>query len=521
MFGKVDIKKWTSNPNNPFVLLAPAIIISLGIFYYFASNFNNYSMLVEMKCWINDCLNQTDISTQIAAAIGGFLRFFNIDGSLSSRAFTFVNVNLYTFACGTDLNCQNYFQIFWLCFSAFLIILLLIQMKEHFILSVFAGLFWAFSMPVFDALLWQATLHDKLVTAFILLSLNLSYFFINRHVTKKTILLSNLLVFVSLIFSYNSKEMSFGLAPIILMMILFFGKDKKRNLLLFIAPFSYAIFHLSVRGYYILTGPKDSHVFNAGVFDHIFRYVSFYFNRDNGPYGKEIVLGGLYVLIALSILRYKEVLERQLSFEFKKVLFFLIGWIFILFPALQTQFSPAFYMLAPAVFFIVFGFLLTKHFMTDVILFVSSEVPSGKSQYVWTVGSLLMIIFFKNTIHYQIKQFDDFIIIQKNTGFIKYSENVQKLFTIIRDTIKNHTNEKINFVYDNNHVGFMFLCNGCTYSFIYNQYDQGQKKDSLIDCMNLEKFKKIDRSSLDKNYYLLLSNELLLKEIYQGNQKIY
>lgn len=497
----------------------PGAITFIAVYFYFKDLFKNYSMLVETTCWINDHLAYHDLNFTLSFMWARVMNFFEIQPF--SRYFSFVNISFYSYVCGTDINCHNNFQIFWIAFSGILLTIFLIQLKEHYLLSTLIALLWTFSLPVFDALTWQATIHDKLVTTFILLSLNLTYFFCTRKLTLINFVLSNCLTFIALLGAYNSKEMSFGLAPAMFLCILFFGNKNKKQWLLFILPFLYAFFNLSVHGYFILTQKKDPHVFSSGVFDHVYQYISFYFNKEDQNYGHFIANSLLYIFIFYFGINYSSIKQQIYKFELKKVVFLFCTWVLILVPALKTQFSDAFYMLAPSAFFISFSFILCREFLLDLFEVIFNLIADQykKTSRFLKISTFCIVLIMG--ILFQFVNYFELINTSKNSGYLNFSENIQKAYSIIRNKLSTHNDEKIFVGFDDNKMTYKFLCHGCNYTFMFEKYDPAQNKDKLFECSSADNVRKLYRTSQDRNYYLIFDQHLSLLEIYHGISKIF
>ncbi len=495
------------------------ISVFIAVYFYYRAMFKNYSMLVETTCWINDHLAVHDLNYTLSFMWGRVMNFFEIQNI--SRYFSFVNISFYGYACGTDLACHNSFQVMWIAFSGFLLTTFLIQLKESFLFSALIGLFWSFSYPVFDALTWQATIHDKLVTTFILLSLSLTYFFASRRFSLVNLILSNCLVFVSVLLAYNSKEMSFGLAPAMFLCVLFFSKENWKKWLLFVLPFAYAIFNVGVRAYFILTQKKDEHVFAAKPFDHVYQYISYYFNKNDEHYGHLIANSLLYVFILYWAINYKSFFVKKLTYDQKKIGYLFLVWLLIVFPALQTQFSDGFYMLAPSAFFIALSLVLCRQLLLDLLSLIKEKVPTDFQKTAHSFGLVLIFIFFLGSAWLQFVNHTLIVEESRKLGYLNFSENIQKAFTVIRSKLSAHADEKIYVGFDDNKMTYKFLCHGCNYTFMFEKYDLGLKKDKLFECSTADKISQKVKSDSDKSYYLIFTDQLSLAEIYHGQEKLF
>ncbi len=147
-------------------------------------------------------------------------------------------------ACGQNIECVNSFPIAFLLASGLLLFVLIFRLFGSRLLAMAASGIWFFSLPVFDAISWQATTYDKLCALFVLVDLNLALWFFHRHGTRVTISVANVLLLVPVVLAYNSKGSSFVLVPALVLLPLIGCSQGfwrwQRNLVL---PIAYALAH--------------------------------------------------------------------------------------------------------------------------------------------------------------------------------------------------------------------------------------------------------------------------------------
>lgn len=164
--------------------------------------------------------------------------------------------------CGFDARCINTSQAMLLSATAGLLFLHLTQLLANRWAPALLALLWCLSLPALEGGLWQATQLDKLAMSFSLLYLIVLFRFIRQPETTATGYLScNILLVLLLFLAFKSKETSFFLVPVTVLVVLLEGaSDGVERILaqaLFVVlPVGYGIFYLQ---YYLRHIPPDMH----------------------------------------------------------------------------------------------------------------------------------------------------------------------------------------------------------------------------------------------------------------------
>lgn len=178
-----------------------------------------------------------------------------------SRSFFLLTVGFFGKVCGYNLVCHNSFHVAILVVSAALTVAILRRLFPSAPLLLFAGaiIFMMFSVPVVDALSWQATILDKLSLLFTAASIYLGVTIGPSRQRMREILGINLISLALIVCAYNSKEATFSLVPsmVSLLAVRFIAAEPRfdfksvkeailRSFMTFALPILYSIFHVSI-----------------------------------------------------------------------------------------------------------------------------------------------------------------------------------------------------------------------------------------------------------------------------------
>lgn len=185
----------------------------------------------------------------------------NANSIVRSRGFAFFIAPLVGTVCGTSSPCHDAFQILLILASAFLFAAMLRALFPDAPLTLLAGsmIFLLCTEVMLDALIWQATLHDKLSLFFTALALYLVARLDLTRTGRRAVLTSNLVILLVVAAGYNTKEGVLPLLPSMLMLLAIrclavepaisrpaVVRAVRRTLTWLAAPAAYGFLHLAV-----------------------------------------------------------------------------------------------------------------------------------------------------------------------------------------------------------------------------------------------------------------------------------
>jgi len=162
--------------------------------------------------------------------------------------------------CGFDARCVNTSQAMLLSAAACVLFIHLTQLLANRWVAALLALLWCLSLPAMEGGLWQATQLDKLAMSFSLLYLIVLFHFVRQPVRTATGYLGcNLLLVLLLFLAFKSKEISFFLVPVTVLVVVVEGtseglKGMLAQALFAILPVGYGIFYLQ---HYLRHIPPD------------------------------------------------------------------------------------------------------------------------------------------------------------------------------------------------------------------------------------------------------------------------
>ena len=254
---------------------------------------------------------------------------------------------------------------------------------------------WLFSLPVLDAVAWQATLLDKSLVFFALVTLNVSLFFLNRlqsSTDRRLVftLAANVAIFLPMAVAYNSKETSWVILPsLLLLSFVVLGSLDWRGWLrlsrVFVLPTSYAIYRMLT---FFINGQgssSNSLDFGGSPIHDFAVYIDYSANRlTSSP--AVVILSAVLLLLTVITLGARP----KAKSEARRVLIWAIlstgGTVFL---SIFTLYPAAFLMIMPGVFFYVWVLAAGKGFIESLPLKQLEKRISAVS--LATLGVLLLI----------------------------------------------------------------------------------------------------------------------------------
>ena len=184
-------------------LAAP--IAAAAAFYVW--NFVDLFPLIEYREWIDRAELESGLHFFYHNAIRHTVIGF-------SRSTSFLAVALFTSACGPAIACHNFMHIALLLAAAALLGLTLLRLSECRRPVLVAGTvaFFLFTVPVLDAVAWQATIHDKLA---VLLAALFTWYVARPRLP---VLLDQPVLLALTILTVNAKESAWVVLPSLMLL---------------------------------------------------------------------------------------------------------------------------------------------------------------------------------------------------------------------------------------------------------------------------------------------------------------
>lgn len=238
-------------------LLSMGILIFFGAYFFtIAYRYSDMFLLIEYRQW---AFHAPQVPLLTAHPFSDLLNLavdtsqFNI---AFSRSTSFWIADLFGDVCGTAPSCHNGAHFFILIVAVALLVLSTraLSVSASWFPATVTGVVVALSVPMMDAITWQATLLDQTamllsaVTILIASRLKLDSTSLSR------ILYVNFALFVPMFFAYNAKEQAFFLAPATLLLLLLrtliisptLVGAVRRVLAFAVLPATYACLHVAI-----------------------------------------------------------------------------------------------------------------------------------------------------------------------------------------------------------------------------------------------------------------------------------
>src|SRR5436190_2254554 len=272
-------------------------------------------------------------------------------------------------ACDLNTTCLNATQLALIATSGVLLYVLLLRLTHRRGVAAVAGLLWLFSVPVLDSISWQATINDKLAAVFTLAGLNIGLSLLRRSLTPRTIAVGNVLLLVTVVLAYNSKESAWVLVPSLALLAVatrdpLDWRAVGRAGALLIAAAAYAVYHFVQ---YTRNTEADAvwggHVGDGNPWDNLKAYVRILANGESASASRvlPIVVAVVIVVLIVSIGTAATVMltRRGWNRSTDRARFALWGigsMVIAIAIPLRTQFHDSYYMVVPALLlYIVLG----------------------------------------------------------------------------------------------------------------------------------------------------------------------
>lgn len=364
---------------------------SAGISAFYALFFLDLFPLVEFRDWIASPLTTNDFLAALKRVI---LRDNVYDRELSMCFSRFAGL-----AGGMDIRALNLIMLAPVAGACVFLYVLCRQLRLSPFFSLVTLLLWGFSLPVIDAVSWQATSHDRLSLFFALPALNLAVFFAGRRASLGNIVGANLLILVCVVGAYNSKLSSLFLVPCIVLFMLMCieGGIRQRlsKLLFLVLPMAYGAFH-NLRYFTLLKASEDSseHVMGRTLSDWNFipslNYAIGYSSHKKGA----IILGFAAFLLILFIggliMRKRKGEASVLSPRACCIVWLFITFCMATAITFFTKYFCAYYQFTPRIFLMLLLMQVITFFFEPLGRGILSKVSSRVIPIALLVASLIL-----------------------------------------------------------------------------------------------------------------------------------
>lgn len=330
------------------------LIAVAGYFLSFVSRYITMFPLIEYRQWVFDSRPSSLFNWSTWLHVPEIMA--------SSRLFSLWVAQLFGDVCGPLPTCQNSLHLALLAIAAVLTALTLRRLSSSgsWFSSVASLAFILLSVPVLDAMTWQATLLDKLSMLLTAMALCMAAIIRVQNVGKVYIVVVNTIFLMLVALAYNAKEASFFLSPAVTLLVLFrlmndgtlFWSGVRRTVILTCAPVLYASIHVAMVFYdrVFLHAGEFQRVTGGNIAFNIEYYARYMLDQFGGtvtPFDLEILVGCLGVLVVLGAtagLTAKG--GRRIPYEVWAALGF-VGSVII---PLRTSSTSPFYLLVPMVY---------------------------------------------------------------------------------------------------------------------------------------------------------------------------
>lgn len=330
------------DPKEQGLLLAsmvPGAVFYLGLFV-------DLFPLIEFRDWIAWDISWGAVKRVLANMV---LR----NEGVFSRHVSLLYVNAAANLCGANLPCLNSLVMLPTILSAGLGTMLARQCGLSRFVSWSAVQFWFFSIPVFDAMTWQATIHDRLALMFALLALVVFHavvrkdFLGSKGASTIRILLANMAILVPTMLAYNSKESAWFLGPALALL-----SFKHKRVFWIVGPAIYAVYH-NIR--YLISFHQDQNWSQHVLEPWVSTNASYYLATSFGIQVEHAFLGA-GVLVVLIIALFVRDRQRKQDDNDAATLFGRIGvpllvWLVAFVIPMRTKYQAPYYLYAPQFLF--------------------------------------------------------------------------------------------------------------------------------------------------------------------------
>ncbi len=357
----------------------------------------------------------------------------------NARPLSMASFSVIGAACGFDNVCINVFQILLVCLAGILLYSHAVQVFRSLRVASLITILWLFSPPVFDAVIWQATNHDKLAAVFVLGSLIVSWSVKDKPNNVLMVLWSNTVIFVLLLFAYGAKESSFFLMPLILIQHLLYARNTRefmvRGLPKLVVPMVFSIYFMI--GYFMKLNEKWAEYVSSGnVLDTVQMHASYFFAGNEVSIIYTSLFSLVYIvlicLIALNIFSRRFVWDDDSKALLYSFIFLALSELIILKVRMSSQ--QPYKMYIP-----MFGFLFAL-FSASRLAF--SFIENAKRLALLKTAKIVSIILLIGLSFNYARQLDadsEYMMVRR------HSQNMFKSMQTIRDTLDVSEDKTYNF----------------------------------------------------------------------------
>lgn len=340
---------------------ATIILVFLGGFLFFVAKYVTLFPLVEYRQWI------------FGRGIKQIIQYLSLNGFFSipasyeffsisfSRSYSVVVALILSSVCGSNHFCHNGFQISMIIVAASFASFATwrLSFSRSLMPALTTLVVVLFSVPILDAIAWQATLLDKTamlmvaVTLWIVSSVNLAL--------PPPAWRINAVLLLFFFLAYNAKESSHFLAPTILSLLYFRFRltgvyiwlSIVKSLRLVIIPVIYSTIHVALVVYdrIFISINEFSRVTGGDVCQNLQKYIQYIFNFPNSTFSMVDLSPLMAVVVAFvvlpSIISSRKSPDKPPPLQIW-ALFAFLGSMII---PIRTSIAAPFYLLIPMLYF--------------------------------------------------------------------------------------------------------------------------------------------------------------------------
>lgn len=345
------------------IVTAIVLIGLIGYFLSFVFRYIDMFLLIEYRQWVFGSEQASLIDPR------GLLHLYDLgafSGSFQlafSRSFSLWTAAVFGRVCGFSPVCHNSLHVALLLASAAFVAMTsrTLSLSRSWFPPVAGIVSILISVPVLDAMTWQATLLDKLAMLLTTITIFIAARIDIKNTATRHVIFVNLIFLVVVFCAYNSKEASFFLVPatVLLLLIRIWGAEKhpgiaiRQSLGFTAAPIVYAGMHLGLVIYnriYINPG-EMSRVTGGNIAFNVEFYARYILNQlGEGHRTPELILVAA-VIAALVVTSIIADLTRRGDRRFSLSAWAFLGFVGSLIIPLRTSSTSPFYLLVPMVYF--------------------------------------------------------------------------------------------------------------------------------------------------------------------------
>jgi hypothetical protein len=334
---------------------------------------NRLFLLIEYRQWI------------FQPELGPYVVFFDPSRMLqsdlmniaSSRTTSLFLATVFGKTCGYDATCHNVIHLSMIVSTGVLAAIVVRQLSasRSWLPAVVTAAFFLLSVPVFDALSWQATLLDKTAALLCSCTLLLASLVSVGGTRLPHIVVANLGFLLLAVAAYNAKEAALFMMPAVVLLLLVRSfqasgsllKSVQTTLRLSVVALLYSVFHVAVVAVnrFVLSPGELSRVTGGNMAFNLEYYTRYLLNMMGSYTLFQLALGVATVAFVATVALACCARSRNLSPGWL-VMWSLVGFLGSFVIPLRTSATAPFYLLVPLLFLAIFIGLVLEALLVSV-----------------------------------------------------------------------------------------------------------------------------------------------------------